>query len=750
MVRAFCRPSVGCLAVQLLVAVTAPRAAAVPQAAPAPTETQQEFLARLAEFARSAPVPERRAGDHALRGRVLLEDGGPCAGVRLRARRTEFGEGIAVRHAFADAPDDTALARSLLASASFWFSREENTWETTSGADGAYVFEGLVDGRFEIEAWSAGFFVEPVQETPFRRIAVDVDSTVDFVAHPTRALAFDLRLSDGTQPERAQLELVRVGETNKTHLETWTLDTPEVRLPLGDWRVIAYGGGRRMSGLSKDDATFTSERTSVAVTADGPDASVPLQLHGKPAIEGKVRVESTARVSLRVVAVPLPPGKEPDPKLISAADRARDRSVLSASVDSSSQFGGTFLLAGVTPGRWLVGLCDYRKPEPLAIAVVEVGEGPARHDFVLAPEAVEKGLRVRVRDPDGGLLRDVSFEHTSTPRDSAGRGGRTSGGVDARKLADGSFLVALDDVGAECTLFARNPRFGTRVTAVPNGARELEVRFVAPATPSFRLTRFAERARDRHVVLEVTSGDDPERARPQRFEGRSIAADGTIDLGRFQPGDHLFWLFVQPRPGEPPSRRRSIDEREIGLARFTLAAGPSPIEMEFPELGTLRISGMPAPKAEYWLVPLDPTPMDESRVHRVAASDEDGVVVFDDVPPGTFQFRGPKDGTMEITTPAAGEVRFVADAIRVLRVTIRDRAGPLATRGLVSGDRIVAIDGREFASREELEKIRGENAASTELMLTVQRGAARFEVLIERRWLDDAEAAGGRFVAAPR
>ena len=158
---------------------------------------------------------------------------------------------------------------------------------------------------------------------------------------------------------------------------------------------------------------------------------------------------------------------------------------------------------------------------------------------------------------------------------------------------------------------------------------------------------------------------------------------------------------------------------------------------------------MPLKKADYFLVPVEATPLDESRVFRHAEPDADGVLVYNDLAPGTYEFRGPLDQTMLVETPSADVVRFVPDVIRVLRVTVSDPKSVLARAGLATGDRIVAIDGREFESREELESIRrllrGEEAT-----LTVKRGGKRFEIVVGLSLFRNPRDAGGSFAEAPR
>jgi len=92
--------------------------------------SQQEFLERVAELAKSAPVPEPVGGDHVLRGRVVTVDGAPLAGVLIRATPTKNLYGSRDHRPFAaETYADQDLARSLRSTASIWLTRRSMTRE---------------------------------------------------------------------------------------------------------------------------------------------------------------------------------------------------------------------------------------------------------------------------------------------------------------------------------------------------------------------------------------------------------------------------------------------------------------------------------------------------------------------------------------------------------------------------------------------------------------------------------------------
>jgi C-terminal processing protease CtpA/Prc len=97
-----------------------------------------------------------------------------------------------------------------------------------------------------------------------------------------------------------------------------------------------------------------------------------------------------------------------------------------------------------------------------------------------------------------------------------------------------------------------------------------------------------------------------------------------------------------------------------------------------------------------------------------------------------------------VEAPASKPIAFVAEAVNALRVVITDSKGALAKAGLKSGDAIVAVDGREFGNRQQLDWIR-QSLKGELVTLTVNRGDELLEIVVPRSFLSDARAAGGRF-----
>jgi hypothetical protein len=736
--------------VALLIGLASPNVTAQQDAPPATPSNEQEFRERLEALAKAAPPNEPLRGDHWIRGRVVTEDGAPLAGVRVRATKSNPESTLVDRSAFVESPNDESLGRSLLSSYDWWRKRWQNTWETTTTADGTYVFEHVVDGRFEIEAWSSGYSIDPAEGGAHHRAQIESDETADFVAYPTVRHEFDVRMAVGTAPERVLLQFERVGGRSRGDQETWTPSDRFVSIPAGDWKITAYASDPSAKLISVQDAWFVSPPLplTVQVGATSEGTVVKLVMRGVPAIEGLVRVPAAAaRSSFSVVAIALAEGEKPDPARLSESMSGRVRGVVRASMQSGSQRGTTYRIGRIDPGRWFVALNESGVDAPIATRVVEVGEGVAREDFAVPARTSGPELLVRVLDPAGVPLRDCEFDARVVREESTGSRSINSIRLEGRRPVDGSFVFARDRLSKSCTLFAKHPRFGSKTVEVPPDAKELLVKFLEPASPRLVLDGFERHARGRRVAVEVSldvaKDFDPRRI---RYEPDMIPGDGTFDLGRFQPGVLRVRVFVANAQRGTVSQ---LAELEVASSLFELAAGPRKLTLPFSELGTVRVATDPKERASYTLFRPDAPQDVDSRARRESTRDDDGILTFVDVPAGTFELRGPNGASMLIETPVNEVVRFGADPIRVLRVVIRDPKGAHARAGLKDGDRIVAIDGREFESRDELLRIRQSLKGET-VTLTVQRKDERFEIEIETRLVTGAGDPGGYFLEAAR
>jgi hypothetical protein len=714
----------------------------------APPASQQEFLERLTQLAKSAARPEP-VGDHVIRGRVVTTTGEPVAGARIYATTTKDLYTSRDRRAFAEErywePD---LARTVSASASAWFKRQARSRETTTADDGTFVLDHLDDGYFDVWALRDGFVIE-AYSSPWRRHALAAsDSNLELFAVPTYRRTFDLRLPDGSAPDRATLDFRRFGDPNGSDQGNWTPADPTVDLPAGDWIVKAAYGGDASRFRSIQNSKFVSPPTPVvSPSLDGSD-TVKIALHGVCAIEGTIVPPPDApRFYYDIQAVRLEPQQPPDPYLFSERARSgRRRTDPRPQVQSTNDRGLVYRIDSLEAGRWYVGVFRQRPAPPLMTAVLDVGENVVEHDFILPAPDPDRDTRIRVFDPAGAPLRDCEFQYRFTNADSNGveSSGGGGGGLQVFRTRDGEFTYSFTQPFVRFVLLASHPRFGTCSREVPAGVHDVEVRFVAPAAPTVRVPGFAEHSRNRKVELEWTRGSDERRDEfSKRIDDDAISADGTLDVGLLQPGRYRLVISVEPE------KQKGGGMLEVARATWEVTPETQSLVLPFPPLAPLRLVVAAKTKGWFTLSPIDWTNNDGGRSQRTAEADADGGVTFVDVVPGKYTVRGPGTDSMLVEAPASGPIAFVAEAVNVLRVVVRDPAGALAKAGLATDDRIVAIDGQEFSGRQQLDFIR-QSLKGEEVTLTVQRGDKRFEVVVSRSLLVGGPTADGTFYEAAR
>jgi hypothetical protein len=702
------------------------------------SDDREKYAERVADLAKSAPPLQIARGDRSLAGRVLSDVGEPVAGVLVRAtRHSDLPLPPWSWPIVEEPPPSSSLADTLKQSVDGWYRARESVREATTDGDGRYLFADLLDGDYDLEAYVHGFEVSSVAEPTQRRTLVHAGSTSDFFATPTALQRFDVRAADGSPATQAMLIFDRVGSGGWQRPVTWTPDRPATLVAAGDWYVTAIVGGRDRFTADVRLAKFASKRQLVTVAPPREPPLVTLRLHGVRAIEGSVTSEHALASPLAVVGVLLHDGQEPDPGLL-----LRDQSpryeprvqVQFSSVDWSSATGRHYRLEGLAPGRWYVGVRTWYSKHLLASAVVSLGEECVVHDFALPRIEDEERTVVRVLDTDGRPLRHCVFEY---------RGPGAAGGLLPDRTSDGSFSFPTSLLPVGTTLFVVSPRLGRRRVQLAAGEHDATVRFDEPALVTLRMPDFAGNSRGRAVSLEVEPGVQDDSTRSDTIRPDEIAADGTVELGGMQPGTWRIRVVSDPDPDDHASGF------VVATASVELASGPRELSLPFPKLAELRLVAAKEFRGPFVLSPCDGDPADSDRTRRHGESDLEGIVKFVDVPPGRYVVRSSGNDLMFLEAPQDALVRFAPAAVRALRVVIDDRSGPLARAGLATGDLVVAVDGREFADRHELDAIQKNLKAAT-VTLTVERAGERFEVVIANEDLHGRPAAGGRFEEAVR
>lgn len=719
-----------------------------PPAAPTREEQEARFQSLLAAAAAVAPPAEPLRGELRITGRVVDEAARPVAGVLVRASRNADRSEWIQSPVFVEAPEPPwTLERSLLRYAESRRATLAAQRETISDAGGSFEIAGLPDGSYTVEAWCAGLAIEPIGTEWRNRIVVDAGASVEFVATPLVAFTLALRLPDGSSPELAALELRRHGSTN-VESQTWTPQAPGVALPRGAWQIEAKRFEPRERGGGFAQPTHGSRRIDIVLDESWQRRELALELHGIPALRGTIEPTGTGgrpaiRVDLRRLAA------DEDEAAALAAPLERDTGT-APRVHHSERAGGRidWQSGAIEPGRWLVTLRDRQRASIVARRIVEVADGAVRCDFAVAtPEA--PALAVRVLAPDGVSLRDCGFCVDAAPkRPDPGSRSPYARPVEGVRRLDGTYGIPTLAFSEWNVLIADHPSFGRIAREVPPGARELELRFAPPAAVALRLLDRERHLGAREVALRFEALDLPPGVHgdlaPERV---AVPPDGPIELGRLQPGRWRATLSLVVVDARNQRARHDVATRE-----WPLEPGPAVLELACPELHALEIALAAGRKVWLRVERIALTRADALAVARSAETDEQGRVLFSDLPAGLYRIRGnagPESSDMIVEVPASGPVAFVDEGVDAQRVVLADPEGGLAQAGLATGDLVVAIAGREFRGRNALRAIVGA-VRGEEVTLTIERGGERFEVVVPTAHLGDAKAAGGALVDASR
>jgi hypothetical protein len=196
------------------------------------------------------------------------------------------------------------------------------------------------------------------------------------------------------------------------------------------------------------------------------------------------------------------------------------------------------------------------------------------------------------------------------------------------------------------------------------------------------------------------------------LESTAPGEDGRISFGPLEPGEYDLTLFAGS--GE---RWTSVP---AWTRRVTLGAGRNALTLPMPRLFMLSVADPEGRPETLTFV------MEGQGNDLPVRVDEAGRAAFGPLPEGRYQLRR-GDGMMRITLPGPSDVVFHPQPYNALRMTVADPDGLWARAGFADGDLIVAIDGKELESADD---IRAAIAAAPAKVVTfaVLRGGRRIEV----------------------
>ncbi|MHC4598350.1 MAG: carboxypeptidase-like regulatory domain-containing protein [Planctomycetota bacterium] len=676
----------------------------------------------LEEVISAIPVPKAEAGTGEITGRVTTVNGKPLEGVTVRAERTRPTTG-------GDRPKEEDFETRVreFVSRARW--KKATRRETLTSADGSFILTGLADDLYSIKAFKEGYDIQPGDWIGSDK-ARPGDAVV-FLATARIAVRIAILLPDGSQPSRAE---VRIGGPRYWgSTEPWTPQDPVLRRPPGTYRFTATAGDRE---------EYDSDAKIATLVAGAPTRTVTLRLKKIVGIKGKVRLpEGLERNYVRVWALHLPPGQASDTKELLKKGK---------SIAAHSRNNYRFSFQDTPPGLYLVG-ASLERTRIGASTTVEVSDGLALVELVLSMPADWRSIPLRVFDPKGELLWDV----TVNSRYRSGRGWFREGGTPA-KQADGSFLIAHPARDEEEKKREKEGKYVVEALSRRYGRKEVEyrledaleilVRFEDPAHLEAVVSGFKDHEHKERIGLNLEPKKEPG-VRTRRYGApygnmEPIDEEGRKSFGPVQPGNYELVLRIST----------TEDSFPVEKAPVTLRHGKNRAVIEIPALHPLTLRfGKAKAGTRVWLTTEKGERLSWSTAAKVG---RDGEATFPFLPAGSYTVSlsgGMLPQVMKVSVPGPEVVRFEARPVNALRVTVTDEGGELAKLGLRTGDLVIGMDGKEFGNTQEFQAMVFVALGKKSVKLLVLRKDERLEFEADPRKLLKMEGGlGGSFYPTSR
>lgn len=684
-----------------------------PAAASVPRLPQAELERALDSI--DEPTIAAVLGAGTITGEVLDESGRPLQGAVIVGTRREVARAGDPDKVGGGPPEVLSLEEHLRDSAQLWAKTHGLSRRAVSGVDGRFELSGLD----ETSSYSLSAFLDGhVLEAEGSANAVSAGQRVDFRAESVQLIPVRLVYENGLAPSEG---VVGVQRGNDERLYTWSSAAPALRLTPGRVGLRGYAGVLRAeSGREDVDSTHASRELSVEV-ADQAGVPIELALAPRIGIRGRAIDASGSTDWRRMVRL-----------LALGSDGEVDLEALAESGRYARLNGDRFHLLDLEPGLYAVGLSD-RSNSLLTHAVVTVDTGVVEVELEVPEPDPEQHLIVRAFGPTGRALRDLEFRW-----ESRNAGGSSSGGLQGRRDADGSWWLRpkadFFGVWGKDTTYALSvvhSQLGEREIALEQGQREVEVHYDEPVTLVVVVAGYAGSGYvgKLQVALAPVVEGQPEAERGSRMHrghggnDEPFSPEGVARFEGLAPGRWKLDLLVET--GEWQTRLvRSIE--------VVATHGEESVAMDLPALYDLAIVAPHLSEGTYLILGRassegsESAPYDGDSYVQVGA---DGRAVFRGLAAGDYVVRANGlSEPLEVTVPCA-EVLLEARQPDCLRVTIGDLEGSMYKAGLRAGDLIFAVDGIELGSSQNIyEALMGAGP----MELTVLRDGKTFVATMQR------------------
>ena len=668
----------------------------------------------------------RTTGTGSIWGVVRDTAGAGLAGVIVRARgsgnTTPRAESSAAVGSAAPALHD--LEEALRLAVDEFQESRANLHESTCDANGAYRFADLPEGTWTLDAYLRDWVISSVAGA--RDVALE--SQVDFEAKPVVSVQVAVLLPNGSAASTAVIQCS--GEGYRERNFAWSPAEPSLRLTPGHFDLVALSGEIATPRGGAFD--LKSEPQTIELDPVAPAPALRFELEGRAGVRGRLSMprDGITGDTPRVFLLPLGQGAEPDLAALGTSEQ-----------NAYARSGQEFAFLDLLPGHYVVGASRSWSGEILTHAVVEVRDTIVRQDLTLPPFDPTKHLIVAVTDSEGRSLSDVEFSYRHEYAN-----GSSSGGVQKLRTADDHYVILFGSEmhGAyfseesskdEFSLEISHKKHGSKSVALQPGQTELQVSFTSPARVEVTVAGFAQSSlQGRLSVALVRESEDQSHSYSRRGDEQP-SSGGLAVFEAVEAGQYVLHLRLQPKSS---SGRYSGSSQSLLSQPVTLVPGENALQVALPALYELVVSFPDGEEGTTFQL----SPGTDGNGQMRAELDAEKRVLFPEVAAGhyTLQCWSPY-AQMEIDVPC-GVVIFQPRVVNALRVRILDAAGALATAGLLDDDLIVALDGEEFETEEDVFAL---YRRKKPLALTVLRAGQRLDLAaMELSMRDfDPDAMGG-------
>lgn len=685
-------------------------------AAPVITAEAKRLAQRVSAEAAAAPKGES-TWNSVIRGSVIDEAGEPLAGVTVlstngyRNYRSIISASPTkqVGRAYSGPSD---LEESVAKTAASRIRSRRNTREATTDENGQFELTGLKEGMHQLGVYAEGF--------TFSDLEHETGSDVELVGKPVTVFILNVRLPDGSAPNKAVVQVTEERRGNSHY--TWTPEVPEIRLTRNNIGFRVFSGNERRLDWRETIADFTSKEMSLNVDRDGSGPHL-------------VELGATQLCQVSVTDTSgLVPVIRPWVKIATAEAHAANGFAWGGEgvVSLVREEGARFAAKDLPEGSYVVGI-GRGGEEPEITEPLQILGGITALEVSLGDVDLSRFMVVQCVGPARRPVNEVAFS-----RSVAGKHSSSSGGVTALSRRRGEYWIPLstllgnktwEDIES-ATLVSTSKDFGILNTDLTESTTNLQLTFSMPCELIVVVTGDYS-AGIRATILEHTEGDELNKIN-RRYasyssgnSSKKVDADGRALFTGKQPGQYEVTLT---KSGIGDDGYSGWNKPHACKEIVTLREGTNEVSMTLPTFHDLLVYAPGQKKGlNLQLKPAAASPEDYS-ANLGAELGEDERATFKDVPAGSYTLSswGAQSTTMNVSVPC-GEVTFEVTEPNCLKV-FRVEPGKAADEaGLKAGDFITAMDGQPMNSQIAIQ-IATMKLMSSKVKFTVVRGASELTV----------------------